>query len=239
MRSVRQAAAADGEASRADSSIGGCGLTGAGVGGASGYTRPPEGKVVAASLPDNFNKRVLAIRDLAPLIKPSSAAGGANAALSTRAESPQQAGQMLQAKIANVKACQDAAHDSVVVATVQRSDALVTTGEARNGFVRVDAASSSGWLQHSVVGAMPGAQAQPLAQAAPPSAPVPVSVSVSVSVPAVAYRCGNFAGSVDGADMAAFACRLMTAAASPGRAASTARACSACWASTTERRMRW
>ncbi len=95
---------------------------------------------------------MLSIREQVQLIKASSTAGDANAAASTRADAPQQAGQMLQAKIANVKVFADPSRENSVVATLQRTDELVATGEAKNGFVRIDAANFSGWVQRTLVG---------------------------------------------------------------------------------------
>lgn len=197
VRSSLQVAAAEGKASKTDFSIGGWGIGGGMAGALGGYTKSPEGKVVAASLLDNYNRIVATIRDKPQLIKPSSLAGDANAAVSTRAEAPQVAGQMLQAKIANVKVYQDASRDSPVVATLQRSDELVATGEAKNGFVRVDAANFSGWVQRTLVGPATGAVSSPL----PARAPVAVAL---LPAPAVAYRHGNFVGNVDGAEKGSF-----------------------------------
>jgi SH3-like domain-containing protein len=58
---------------------------------------------------------------------------------------------MLAAKIANVKAYAAPSRDSKVVATLTRSDELVATGEVKDGFVKVDAANFSGWVQRTLV----------------------------------------------------------------------------------------
>lgn len=63
VRSSLQVAAAEGKASKTDFSIGGLGLGGGALGALGGYTKTPEGKVVAASLLDNYNKIVMTIRD--------------------------------------------------------------------------------------------------------------------------------------------------------------------------------
>ena len=55
------------------------------------------------------------------------------------------------AKIANVKVYAEASRDSKVVATLQRSDELVASGEVKNGFVQVDSANFSGWVQRTLV----------------------------------------------------------------------------------------
>lgn len=195
VRSSLQVAAAEGKASKTDFSVGGWGLGGGALGALGGYTKSPEGKVVAASLLDNYNKIVLSIRDKPQLIKPNSVAGDANAAVSTRAEAPQKAGQMLAAKIANVKVYQEPSRESQLIATLQRSDELVASGDVKNGFLHVDAANFSGWVQRTLVGPAAGAPAS----AAPAPAPLP-----AVRMPPVSYRYGNFAGTVDGADKGSF-----------------------------------
>jgi curli biogenesis system outer membrane secretion channel CsgG len=151
VRSSLQVAAAEGKATKADFSIGGWSIGGGAAGAAGGYTNTPEGKVIAASLLDNYNKIVLSIRGQQQLIRASSAAGDANAAASTKAEAPQQAGQMLMAKINNVKVFAEPSRESQVVATLKRTDELVATGEAKNGFVKVDASDFSGWVQRTLV----------------------------------------------------------------------------------------
>ena len=151
VRSSIQVAAAEGKASKTDFSIGGWGFGGGAVGGMGGYTSTAEGKLIAASFLDNYNKIVLTIKDQPSLIRASSASGDANAAASTQAGAPIPAGQMLAAKIGNVKAYASPSRDSKVVATLNRSDELVATGEVKDGFVKVDAANFSGWVQRTLV----------------------------------------------------------------------------------------
>jgi len=150
VRSSIQVAAAEGKATKTDFGIGGWAY-GGGFASGGGYTKTPEGKMIAASLLDNYNKIVLEIRDQDKLIKTSSASSDVNAAGSTRAEAPQEAGQMLVVKIANVKLYAEPSRTSKVVATLQRNDELVATGESKNGFAQVDAANFSGWVQRTLV----------------------------------------------------------------------------------------
>lgn len=77
------------------------------------------------------------------------------------------------------------------VATLQRSDELVATGDAKNGFVAVDSANVSGWVQRTLVG--------PVAGAAPPQVQ-----PAALPLLAIAYRYGNFRGTVDGAEKGVF-----------------------------------
>lgn len=191
VRSSIQVAAAEGKATKTDFGIGGFAWAG-GLVGAGGYTKTPEGKVIAASLLDNYNKVVLAIRDQDKLIKTSSASSDVNAAASTRAEAPQEAGQMLQAKIGNVKLYAEPSRTSKVVATLQRSDELVATGESRNGFAKVDAANFSGWVQRTLV--MPGSGATSFT----PQSAAPVVHPVSAPMGIYGTFSGSFGGSEQG-----------------------------------------
>jgi hypothetical protein len=190
VRSSIQVASAEGKATKTDFGIGGWGF---GVpGGLGGYTSTPEGKVVAASLLDNYNKIVLSIRDQPQLIKASSASGDANAAASTRAEAPQTPGTVLSAKIANVKVYGTPSRDGKVVATLQRSDELIATGEVKNGFLMVDSANFSGWVQRTLVGPMSSQVTNP----------TPLPVSTAPAMPAGLY--GSFSGNFNGAEQGNF-----------------------------------
>jgi curli biogenesis system outer membrane secretion channel CsgG len=151
VRSSIQVAAAEGKATKTDFAVTGWGFGGGAIGALGAYTNTPEGKIVAASFLDNYNKIVISIRDNTSLVRGSSASGDANAAASTRAEAPQKPGQLLAAKIANVKVYAGPSKDSKVIATLTKADELVASGEVKNGFVQVDAANFSGWVQRTLV----------------------------------------------------------------------------------------
>ena len=152
VRSSIQVASAEGKASKTDFSVGGWGFGGNTFGALGGYTNTPEGKVIAASLLDNYNKIVVMIRDNTSLVRGSSASGDANAAASTHAGAPQKEGEVLMARINNVKVYSGPSKDSKVVATLSRTDELIASGQAQNGFVQVDASNFSGWVQRTLVG---------------------------------------------------------------------------------------
>ena len=152
VRSSLQVASAEGKASKTDFDIGGWGWTGAAFGAANGYTNTPEGKVIASSLLDNWNHIVVAIRDNPSLIKTHSESGDVNAANSTRAGAPAKAGEILMARIANVKIYAGPSKDSKVVGTLSKTDELIASGDQKNGFVQVDSSNYSGWVQRSLVG---------------------------------------------------------------------------------------
>lgn len=88
VRSGIQVASAEGQASKMNFSLGGWGWGGMGWASAGGYSKTPEGKLIAASLLDNYNKIVLAIRDKPQLIQTTSVASQNNAANSIRATTP-------------------------------------------------------------------------------------------------------------------------------------------------------
>jgi len=85
VRSGLQVAAAEGQATKTDFGLGGLGFGSGVLGAASGYTNTPEGKMIAASLLDNYNNIVLQIRDKKQLIRTHSTSSAANAAGSTLA----------------------------------------------------------------------------------------------------------------------------------------------------------
>ncbi len=85
VRSGIQVASAEGKASKMDFSVGGWGWGNLGWANASGYTKTPEGKLIAASLLNNYNHIVESVRDKPALIRTSSAASRRNAAASLRA----------------------------------------------------------------------------------------------------------------------------------------------------------
>ena len=87
VRSGIQVASAEGKASKMNFSLGGWGWGGLGWAAGGGYSKTPEGKLIAASLLDNYNKIVLAIRDKETLIRSTSTASRNNAAQSIQASS--------------------------------------------------------------------------------------------------------------------------------------------------------
>jgi hypothetical protein len=102
---------------------------------------------------------------------------------------------MLQAKIANVKVYAEPSREAKVVATLQRSDDLVATGEVKSGFVRVDSANFSGWVLRTLVGP---------AGISPVSAPAPTAPTQPLQAQAAPSVQGVFAGQFAGADQGTF-----------------------------------
>ncbi len=85
VRSGIQVASAEGKASKMNFSLGGWGWGGLGWAAGGGYSKTPEGKLIAASLLDNFNKVVQQIRSKPTLVRSTSEASRQNAAQSIQA----------------------------------------------------------------------------------------------------------------------------------------------------------
>lgn len=85
VRSGIQVASAEGQASKMDFSLGGWGWGNYGWANAGGYSKTPEGKLLAASLLDNYNRIVQQVRNKPALVQASSASSRANAQASVRA----------------------------------------------------------------------------------------------------------------------------------------------------------
>jgi curli biogenesis system outer membrane secretion channel CsgG len=144
VRTGVQVAAAEGAATKRDFAIGGFGL---GVGGG-GYTSTSEGKMVAASLLDNFNKVIVSIKSNAS-IRPMSAdrlaklTGGGDEPTAGKANE----GAIMSPKIDGVKIMRTASDTAAVISTLKRGDDVVFLGEESGGFVKVQGASGEGWVK--------------------------------------------------------------------------------------------
>ena len=156
VRSGIQVAAAEGMAKTTDFGISGWNWGGAGYTSLGGYTNTPEGKMVAASLLDNYNKIVQTIRNQPSLVKTHSNESKANARASTQAGVPVASGASVFARLSSVKVYSEPRTNSKLVATLKRSEEAIATGEEKDGFVRIDGENvSGGWVQRSLVATAP------------------------------------------------------------------------------------
>lgn len=159
VRSGIQVAAAEGVATKTDFGIRGWNWGGAGYTSLGGYTNTPEGKMVAASLLDNYNKIVHTVRGQPSLIRTSSGASAVNAKASLRAGTPVGEGAIVFARLSSVKVYSEPKASSKVLGTLKRSDEAIATGEERDGFIRVESDGvSGGWVQRTLVATEPAPQ---------------------------------------------------------------------------------
>jgi hypothetical protein len=152
-RSGVQVAAAEGSARKADLALGGV-LFGGGAGAAmGGYGSTAEGKVIAASLVDNFNSVVTVIRNDPSLQRNvGSLTEEAAAGASTLAGAVFNPGDILRPKINSVKLMSDPRDGATEVVSLAKTDELVYLGEEADGFVRVESGKGGGWVKKVLVG---------------------------------------------------------------------------------------
>jgi curli biogenesis system outer membrane secretion channel CsgG len=147
-----QVAAAEGSAKKADLALGGFLFGGGAAGALGGYGSTNEGKVIAASLVDNYNNVVMAVRNQPSLhrnvgtLAQEAAAGGATKAGAVFAE-----GDVLLPKINNVKLMADASDGARVVQTLAKTDELIFMGEEKDGFLKVESGKGGGWVKKILV----------------------------------------------------------------------------------------
>src|SRR4029077_5474537 len=141
-RSGVQVAAAEGSTKKADLRLG-AGLFGGGVGGAGGgYGNTNEGKIIAAAFMDNYNGVVRVVRNDSSLqrnvgtLKQEAAAGG-----TTKSGAVFNEGDVVAAKIANVKLLAEPSDGAKVVGTLGRGEELVVIGSEKDGYVNVQGGS--------------------------------------------------------------------------------------------------
>jgi len=142
-RSGVQVAAADGKATKADLRLGaflaGANSNFAGAGAASGYTNTNEGKVIVASFTDNYNKIVADVRNKGGVTPDQTKAGAVFSE-----------GDTLVPKI-NTKLYAAPAEGAKVVTALTKGDEMIFTGEEKDGFLKVESGSGSGWVKKILV----------------------------------------------------------------------------------------
>lgn len=149
VRTGVQVAAAEGEATKRDFGLGGFGIAGALVG-AGGYTNTAEGKMIAASLLDNFNNIVAGLSRNAGM-KPMSADRIAAVTGNAPEAGGMKEGDVVSPKIDGVKILKSASESAAVVATLKRGDDAVYLGETEGSYIKVAGNSGEGWVRKSLV----------------------------------------------------------------------------------------
>lgn len=147
VRTGVQVAAAEGAATKRDFAIGGIGL---GIGGG-GYTSTAEGKMVAASLLDNFNNIVQSLKTN-PNIKPMTADRLARITSGEpEAGGNFEKGQMVAVKMNGTRLLSSANATSTALATMRAGETMMYMGERQGDFLRVQRGSAQGWVEQVLV----------------------------------------------------------------------------------------
>jgi hypothetical protein len=149
-RSGIQVAAAEGNAKKADFRLGGL-LAVAPVGVAlGGYENTNEGKMIAASLADNYNGIVRAVR-ANPSLQRDVTTLADEAARKIKAGDVFNEGDVLRPKIANVRLLALPSDTGDTVTTLARGEELIFMGKEQDGFVSVESAKGAGWVKKVLV----------------------------------------------------------------------------------------
>jgi len=153
-RSGLQVAAAEGSAKKADFRLGGL-LAGAGVGGGGaaalgGYSNTNEGKVIAASLADNYNGIVRAVRGN-PSLQRDVGTLSQEAGARTKAGDVFKEGDVVRPKIGNVKLLSQPSDIGEAVATLGKGEELIFMGKEQDGFLSVETTRGAGWVKRILV----------------------------------------------------------------------------------------
>jgi hypothetical protein len=151
-RTSVQVAAAEGKAKQRDFSLGGLGIAGGLFAGAGAYSSTAEGKVIAASLLDNYNAIVEKVQSNSAL-KPMSAE---RAAALAGGEAPAAGGgfnegDVIRSKIDGVKLMATASDTSKVIATLKKTDELVIMGVAKDGYIKVLGSMGEGFVKTALI----------------------------------------------------------------------------------------
>lgn len=149
-RSGLQVAAAEGSAKKADLKLGAGVLHDSHVGGLGAYTNTNEGKMISASLMDNYNNVVRAVRnqpslqrDVGTLAEESSKKSKGGAVFNE--------GDTVLPRISNVKILAEPSDGAKVVATLEKGDEMIIVGEEKNGYLQVESSDGGGWVRKVLV----------------------------------------------------------------------------------------
>jgi curli production assembly/transport component CsgG len=149
-RSGLQVAAAEGSASKADFRLGGLFAVPGVAGGLGGYSNTNEGKMIAASLADNYNKVVRSVR-ANPSLQRDVASLSEEAGKRVKAGDVFNEGDVLRPKIGNVKVLAQPTDQGAMVTTLAKGDEMIFMGKEQDGFVSVETPKGAGWVKKVLV----------------------------------------------------------------------------------------
>jgi hypothetical protein len=150
-RSGVQVASAEGSAKKADLRLAGLVIgSGGGVGGVGGYANTNEGKMIAASLTDNYNNIVKSVRGQ-PSLQRDVGTLADEAGRKTKSGAVFNEGDTIVPKISNVKLFASPGESAKVVATLSKGDEMIFMGEEKDGYLKVESGSGSGWVKKVLV----------------------------------------------------------------------------------------
>jgi hypothetical protein len=145
-----QVAAAEGSAKKADLRLGTVLWGGGRAGAAGGYANTNEGKVLAASLMDNYNNIVRAVRNQ-PSLHRDVGTLAEEAGKKTKAGSVYNEGDTVVPKLGNLKVYSSPSESGSTVTTLSKGEEMIVMGEEKDGFIKVETANGGGWVKKVLV----------------------------------------------------------------------------------------
>ncbi len=149
-RSGVQVAAAEGSARKADLKLGVSAFGSGRAAALGGYANTNEGKILAASLMDNYNNVVKSVRGQ-PSLHRDVGTLAEEAGKKTKSGAVYEEGDTIVPKIANVKLHSQPSDSAGAVATLGKSDEMIYMGEEQNGFIKVESGKGGGWVKKVLV----------------------------------------------------------------------------------------
>jgi hypothetical protein len=149
-RSGLQVAAAEGSAKKADLKLGAALFGGGAAGAFGGYQKTNEGKMIAASLMDNYNNIVLSVRGN-PSLQREVGSLADEAGRKVKGGAVFNEGDTIVPKIGNLKVFASPADSAKVNATLSKGEEMIYMGEETNGFLKVESGSGGGWVKKVLV----------------------------------------------------------------------------------------
>ncbi|HEY0683471.1 MAG TPA: CsgG/HfaB family protein [Steroidobacter sp.] len=145
-----QVAAAEGSSKKADLKLGGLAFGGGAAGALGGYTKTNEGKVIAASLMDNYNNIVRSVRSQ-PSLQRDVGTLAEEAGKKTKGGAVYNEGDTIVPKLGNLKVYSSPSDTSKTVATLAKGEEMIFMGEEQDGYLKIESSSGGGWVKKVLV----------------------------------------------------------------------------------------
>lgn len=149
-RSGVQVAAAEGSAKKADLRLGAALFGSSAAGGLGGYANTNEGKMLAASLMDNYNNVVRSVRGQ-PSLQRDVGTLADETGRKTKGGAVFNEGDTLVPKIGNLKVYSQPSDSAKAVATLSKGEEMIFMGEEKDGYLKVESGSGGGWVKKVLV----------------------------------------------------------------------------------------
>ena len=149
-RSGVQVASAEGSSKKADLRLGAVLFGGGAAGALGGYANTNEGKVIAASLMDNYNNIVKSVRGQASLHRDVGTLAE-EAGKKTKGGAVFNEGDTMVPKIGNLKVYASPSDSSKTVATLGKGEEMIYMGQEQDGYLRVESSNGGGWVKKLLV----------------------------------------------------------------------------------------